>query len=339
MTRVHKENNPFWFVMRCRETEKLETLIEQYNADRETPPEDRVEEYFIPSLVVGQRVGIVFLYVRPSFFDRCNAPAAARYWKSGRVRLTFYRDGRGEAITVRPQLMKTFVNGCLEYLERLVVPARDAEIADGIEVTVRRGAFKDFKAEVYDVHYRANGICFSLAIKFFANDRYIHIHNLVPDDVKLAEQELPVFSDNLVDHLQTTLLDILRRRVYRKETDATRKADLRQLRQLYLLHHATIDDPLRAAIFDALMSICASLLGNSQEKGKYNRKIKQRLKELSCHDISGEEPARQEATAYLLTALYISTRDAAYRNELKTLVLQHLPNHKILREFLSLVRR
>lgn len=322
--------------MRCRDAKKTEALISQYNADKDVLPEDRIEEFFIPSLVVHQPINLAFLYARPFTFDQRGNTFNSRYWNSQRTRLYFYTDQNGEAVTVRPQLMNVFINGCLEYHERLTIHAKESEITEGITVTMRQGAFKDFQAEVCDVHYKASGIRFSVAIKFFANNQYIHLHDLSPDEVKLSDKEMPVFGDDLIDRIQTTLLEILRRRVNKKETEKSQEADRQQLHQYYLLHTATIDDPLLAAKFDALMSICASLGENSQERGKYNRKIKKRIKELGDQEISHDTLT---AKAYLLTALYISTKDACYRNELKTIVMQQLPTHKALREFLSLVRK
>lgn len=337
--------------MKCRDAEKIEPLIGAYNADQRVSPEDKVDDFFIPSLVISQQLAeedkksnvmrstlrhFVFLYVRPSAFDPRGNNLSTRPWNAEKTRLSFYTDGKGEAITVRPEMMMTFINGCLEYLERFEIHSKGTEIADGIEVTVRQGAFKDYKAEVYNVRYRASGIRFSIAIKFFANDQYIHIHDLTPEDVRLDNQEMPVFSDDFIDRIQATLLEIIRRRVHKKETAETQEADKQQLHQLYYLRHATIDDHLRAVQLDALMSICASLNGNSQEKRKYNRIIKRRIKELRS-----QEPDQDNliAMAYLLTALYISTQDAQYRTELKTIVMQQLPEHKALRAFLSIIRK
>ena len=365
---IRKDNKLHWFVMKCQSAEKVEAYIDQYNADALVAADDKVEDLFIPSLAIKKRAvnrtandatapsdarrsidddvknnemrsvlrHFVFLYTRPSAFDRLDNHLSTQYWNVGPTHLVHYNDGCRHAITVSPQKMNIFINGCLEYLERFEIHAKDAEISNGIEVTVRTGSFKDFKAEVYNVHYKADGIRFSIAIKFFANDRYIHIHNRRPEDVLLQDQESPVFSTDFIDRIQTALLSILRRRVNKKETTESRKADASQLRQLYYLRHAMIDDQFRSVQLDALMSVCASLMKNKQEKTKYNRIIKQRIK-----DIRSREADKKQLTAlaYLLTALFVSTKDARYRTELKQIVQNELPQHEALREFLSLVRR
>ena len=260
--------------MRCRETEKIEAFIEEYNAAKNVFPDDKIGDFFIPSLVIRKKIAeedrkskemrstlhnFVFLYVRPSAFDERNNCITTQYWNTGKTHLSFYNDRNGESITVRPEMMNVFINGCLEYLERFEIQTKEAEIEDGIEVTLRKGAFKDFKATVYNVHYKACGIRFSIAIRFFANDSYIHIHDLSPADVTLADKETPVFSDEFIERIQSTLLTILRRRKHKKETEKSRKEDIQQLHRLYYLRHSIVDDELRATQLDALMSICASL--------------------------------------------------------------------------------
>lgn len=359
---VRKANKPCWFVMRCRNAEKIEALISEYNADPEVSPDDKIEDLFIPSVVICQQIAeedrksnvmrstlrhFVFLYARPSAFDQRGNNLSTRPWNAEKTRLSFYTDGKGDAIIVRPEMMMTFINGCLEYLERFEIHPKGTGISNGIEVTVRQGAFKDYKAEVYNVRYKASGIRFSIAIRFFANDQYIHIHDLSPEDVRLDNQEMPVFSDDFIDRIQTTILGIMRRRKEEKKDAEIQEADKQQLRKLYYLRHAIIDDRLRSAQFDALMSICASLSGNSRGKSKYNRIIKNRIKELrngneNCDSLSSNQAVKQPsdlAMAYLLTALYISTKDAKYRTELKAIVMHQLPQHKTLRAFLSIIRK
>ena len=374
-TAIRKENKPHWFVMSCRDAEKIEAYIDKYNANELVAPDDKVEDLFIPALAIRKRKLVravnddpdfvdkrrpadediksnemrstlrhfVFLYTRPSAFDRLPNHLPTQYWNMGHTFLHHYNDASGRAITVSPKMMNIFISGCLEYLEKFEIHSKETEITNGIEVTVREGAFKDFKAEVYNVHYKNDGIRFSIAIKFFANDKYIRIHDRRPEDVVLANQDSPVFSADFIDRIQSGLLDILHRRLDKAHyTDKAKAADVHQLHQLYYLRHAIIDDPLRSIQLDALMSICASLLKNPVEKSKYNRILKQRLKDMRSQQSSAtmlSSVTRKTAQAYLLTALYISTKDAKYRTELKPLVLQDLPHHAPLRTFLSLIRK
>ena len=354
--------------MRCTNAERVEACIDEYNSDEQVDPENRVIDLFVPMLAMrrrttkktGERAAdiysdsadkdddrkfnelrgslrrFVFLYARPSAFEKGEGRLPSQYWNSGRGRLLHYRSGSGKEITVRNDKMTMFISGCLEYMEKFEIHAREAELTDGIQVTVRRGAFKDMEAEVYNVHYQKKGIRFSIAIKFFSNDRYIHVHDCSPEDVVPMNQYSPVFSDNFIDRIQTGVLSIMHGMSRGRQTSRSLKADREQLRQFYYMRHAIVDDELVSVQLDALMLICASLSRNGQEKTKYNKIIKQRIKSVRALDTG---KSRDVALAYLLTALFVSTRDADYRTELKQLVREKLSDHKPLCEFLSLVRK
>ena len=365
---IRKENQLHWFVMKCQNAERIETFIDEYNSSQVVSPDDKVEDFFIPSLAIRRRtvsrtdkddftyidrrrtsnedvkanemrsilLRFVFLYARPSAFDKLNNHLPTQYWNIGRTHLSHYVDGNGQAITISQRKMQVFISGCLEYLEKFEIRTKDSQISNGIQVTVREGAFKDFRAQIYNVQYKTSGIRFSIAIPFFANDGYVHIHDCRPEDVLLIDQDSPVFSDDFIDRIQTSLLAVLRRRVNKKETEDSSAADRTLLHRLYYLRHAIIDDDLRSVQLDALMSVCASLTKSKLEKSKYNRIVKKRIQEVRGWDNG---TSQQTALAYLLTALYISTNDACYRSELKQIVRNELADHKVLREFLSLIRR
>jgi transcription antitermination factor NusG len=362
---LREDNRLHWFVMRCQNAEKIEAFINEYNADAEVSNDDKVEDLFIPALAIRRRMvtreavdldvkdprqhdqdrknnelrsvmrHYVFLYARPSAFDRLDHHLPTQYWNMGHTRLFHYCDYMGEAITVPDDTMTRFISGCLEYLEHFEIRTKEAAISEGLLVTVRKGAFKDFKAEILNIHYKADGVRFTIAIRFFANDKYIYINDRRPEDVILTGQsESLVFNDDFIDRIQTALLSVFSRQVHKKETPKSHDLDLQQLRQLYYLRHAIIDDPLRSLQLDALMSLCASLSKNEPEKSKYNRIIKQRLKALR------QQPDHSpEGEAYLLAALAVSTKSPDYRDDLKRLLRHHLPTHPVLNRFLSLIRK
>lgn len=112
---VRKANNPAWFVMKCREAERIEAFVDKYNADKNVLLDDKIEDLFIPALVIAKRMAeedskgcsmrstlrhFVFLYTRPSAFDQRDNHISTQYWNDGKTRLSFYTDGQGEAITV-----------------------------------------------------------------------------------------------------------------------------------------------------------------------------------------------------------------------------------------------
>ena len=338
-TAIRKENKLHWFVMTCKRPELIDDCLDKYNADVETSQDEKVPNSFIPSIAImrkelrGSIRRFIFLQVRPSGLEKLRT----QYWNIGDTHLTHYRDGEGQEITIRDDMMQRFINGCMVYGQKFELHTKDTDFVEGMKVTINEGTFKGLEGEVYNVHFKGDGVSFSIAIKFFANDQYIHIHDRTPDFVTLHDRDSIIFDANFIDLIETSLLTILSRRVNKKKADdATLAKEDQQLTHYLYLRHAIIDDPQLNYRLDALMSISATLSKSAQEKSRYNSIIKQNIKTLRQ-----EEPdiTTQTALAYQLTALYLSTRDAQYRDELKPLVLHQLPEHPALRKFLSLVRK
>lgn len=360
---IFEENKLHWFVMMCQRSERIEDFIDEFNAREDIKETNRVQDYFIPYLAIRRRSvsrqvpdftqagddrrgddqdrksnelrndmrHFVFILATPKALGLLRQ----QYWHIGHTYLRHLRDRQGNEIVVRAEMMEIFINACLEYREKFELHTKNDDIVEGVKVIVRNGAFKDFKAEVYNIHYKGDGIRFSIAIRFFANDKYVHIHDRTPEDVSLVDGNSIVFNADFIDRLESGILSILSRKVNKKITDETKKEDVRQLKEYYKLRHALIDDSMLGLRLDALMSICASLSKNDLEKSKYNRILKQHTSQI----LNGEQtPSSHIAHAYLLAALFISTKDPKFRNQLKTVVHQYLPEHQSLRRFVSLIR-
>lgn len=358
-----ERNELHWFVMRCRRAEKLERHFQTFNES--CKEDDRIEEYFIPALVIRQRKVLphsdgdgyshpvsrpgeaastesntmrstlrhfVFLRVRPSAFESI----CCERWNGGSTRLYHCRDGKGQELVATDSTMRRFMDACLEYGGKFDVITQSRPITEGVTVIVRDGAFKDLEAKVVNVQFQGDGVHFSMAIRLFSNS-YAYVHDCRPDDVILRDEDSNVFSAAYLDRIQDSVFSILRLRVNGQETEEMKDADTQQLREYYRLRHATITDPLLSVRFDAMMSICASLTGNKSGKSKYNKLLKRRLKDCEIKDPSAE--SNSESMAYCLTALFISTRDPKYRSELKSLVSQHMSAGHRLHAVIAIIRK
>ena len=360
-----KINRPTWFVMLCHDVRRVQAYLDEYNG-LDISEDDKVSDIFIPSMVIkrrkagrfasehaderrnAQRTGdralasnrireemieFVFLLVRPSALTLVHS----QYWNVGRTRLRHYYDRNGQEITVSEKRMQLFVTACLEYSGQFELRADDSSFREGVVMTVSRGPLKNFPATIYNIHYKADGIRFSMSVRFFENGKDIKVHNRTPADV-LPPQGSIVFNDHFIDHIENRLLLMLSRRVNRKETDETRQHDRRQLEEMRYFQYVLVDDPALALRLDALMLVRATLTGSQQNKSKYNTIIRQHIKELRLRGDCGTAVG-YASLAYQLAALCVSTADPVYRDELKTLVRDHLQDNAPLRRFLSLIRR
>ena len=333
-----------WYVMRCHKAEQADKLIDDFNKTADDICQ--VVDRFIPAVHFRKNANsrpeevkmgntlrrFVFLKVRPTglyALDQEN-------WQRSRdLRIYHYRDRGGHELTTTDAMMNRFKDACVEYgakFEICTLPSAFDEIIKGITVKVRDGAFKGLDAEVVEVHNQGNAVRFTIAVKLFGNN-YAYIHDCQKQDVIISDSDIPVFSLRFVSQVEAFLLETLRQKVRDKHLSDEVTT---QLRDYYRFCNATFaDDHLRDR-FDALMSVCASLLRNTSGKTRYNKRLKLRKKALADQPATA---ATQTSLAWLLIALFVSTRDAGYRTELKSLVSSMTaPSHSIC-HFLAVIRK
>lgn len=354
-----------WYVMKCRKAADIAAEIDAYSSNPDIAEPYRIDKYFIPAKVVlrkpvakpvsedrptaEERVradaaqrsnsihstlrSFVFLHIRPSGL----AALAAQNWNSDACRLYHYRDYYGEEVTASQGMMDRFIDACMEYGSKLEICTVQQEISKGITVTVREGAFAGLEAEVTDLQYKAEGIRFTIAVRLFAKGNYAYVHDCTPEDVIVSDKESYVFNADLIHSIEDYLLTVLKRRVRHRESQEETKDNDAQIREYYRLHNSTIADADLAIKFDALMSVCATMLKSSNAKAKYIKILKRHIKEIRQGILSLKD--EQKCMAYLLSALFLSTKDPAYRAGLKEIVQTHIPSGDILHRHLAILRQ
>lgn len=350
-----RENKLEWYVMKCRKAAdvaaNIDATIDGYEKNGSAIPEqNRIVSYFIPAKTIERQTvtksdanvqqtqverfrqeaalhsnairntlrNFVFLQIRPSGL----AVLAEESWNGEAKRIFHYRDYSGEEVTVTKKMMSCFMEACMEFGSKLeictVQDKQKNEITQGITVTVREGAFAGLEAEVVSLQYKTEGLRFTIAVKLFSNGSYAYVHDRKPEDVIIPDKESYVFNTNFIDRIEDSLLTILKRRVKRKESPEEMEDNNQLIRSYYQLHNARIEKKDLAVRYDAIMSICASMLKSSSAKSKYAKLMKRRMKEVRQQPTDYVNSSR--CLAYLLSALFLCTKDPVYRDELKTIL-------------------
>ena len=342
--RRRKQNKLEWYVMRCRKVDEVDKSIDDFN--KHVDDIRQVVDRFVPAahfrkdsksrpeeVKMGNTLRhFVFLKIRPAGLEALDQ----EHWQRSRdYRLYHYRDRDGHELTTTDSMMARFRDACVEYgakFEICTLPTEDEKIVEGITVKVREGVFKGLDAEVVQVHNQGNAVRFTIAVKLFGNN-YAYIHDCQEQDVVISDSDSPVFSLRFVDQVEAFLLDTLRQKVrYKHLPDEAYE----QLRDYYRLCNVTFADEHLRDRFDALMSVCASLLRNTSGKTRYNKRLKARIKVLSGQKAT---LSSQTSLAWLLIALFVSTRDADYRTELKSLLSSMTTPVESVSRFLAVIRK
>ena len=304
----------------------------------------------------------VFLLIRPSGLEALRN----QRWNAGNRHIYHYRDLNGDEVTATQAMMDRFIDACLEFGNKLEICTLSKDIKEGIKVKVRDGAFAGLDAEVVSLQYKADGLRFTIAVRLFADGNYAYVHDQKPEDVIVADNDSFVFNSDFIEGMENAILTILRRKIKHREDKEERANNDEQIRQYYRLHRAAIASETIAIKFDALMAICAAMLRIDSAKSRYIRNLKRRAKELrrqvstlhpspstlhqespstlhpspsTLHQESPSTLDNHRGLAYCLAALFFTTRDAAYRSELKKTVQDHLSNDDTLRRYVAILRQ
>ena len=216
------------------------------------------------------------------------------YWNKGRVRLNYYKDIDGIDAIIPDVLMHQFIQACIQRRERFSLSPHVRSIEKGATVTIRRGAFKDLQAEVFQVTHTSSGIRLTLSIEFFAGTQDIRLYDKTLEDIELANDDNFVISNDFLAHVEELLLTILERKVSRYaglDADKARLEDMRKLNLLSIYHTFETTDPQLSTRYDALMLICATLRQDPESRSHYNKLCKHHLKSLLPSLPSSPSPA------------------------------------------------
>ena len=205
------------------------------------------------------------------------------YWNQGRVRLCHYKNIDGADAIIPDVLMRQFIQACIQRSERFTLSPHVRSIEKGTTVTIRRGAFKDLQAEVFQVTHTSSGIRLTLSIEFFGGTQDIRLYDKTLGDIELETDEDFVISNDFLNHVEQLLLTVLERKVSRYaglDADKARLEDMRKLNLLSIYHTFETTDRHLSARYDALMLICAALRQDSDARSHYNSLCKHHLKSL-----------------------------------------------------------
>ena len=171
-----------------------------------------------------------------------------------------------------------------------------------------------------------------VSMNVFNRAMSINFTNLKFGDVTFKDAaNARLFAENPVTQFEEEIIDILSHWYNSQNKDTTREDDVRRLRRLAAFDRIFIetDDKDYPRIL-GLRLICATLR-QSARKSKLEEQVRQTLKGKSAPSSYDE--------AYLMTALFIATKKACYRDAVKNYRNAHPDCPDTLRRFLSIVKK
>ena len=281
--------------------------------------------------------------------ERIRAIVSSDWNAKARLRLNYYRDTNHHEVIVSDaevrMLMDTIQNRHLQfYIDQ---PLDD--FAEGDKVILQMQPWTGKHGVVKKVALKHGQLCMTISMNILGRTKSINFTDVRVGDVLFEDPERGrMLTDNPIDNYEEEIIDLLSHRFGSRYTDDVAEQDRFRLRRLATYDRIYVDDADEHARFVALKLICAYLLKNAQKRDLYLHQVLSLLpsaeasvvdcKLSNCKLSNCKLVASTSAEAYLMTALFIVTRQAHWRTAVKDYRTSHPDCPVILRRFHAILK-
>ena len=234
-----------------------------------------------------------------------------REWnRNGRLHLYQYRTTDGTPLRVLDDEMRRFIDTLRNRQLRYYIGQPVDAMKVGDTVTLRIAPWQGRKATVTRVEIRGGKTKLTVTLDILGNLTRVTFPDVREGDVTFDDETMGrLLKGNMLGNFEDEMVAILNQRFGHSLSDEERRRVFTRLSRLYGYRSVAIDEPDIQRRFTALMLICASLIGDKENKQQY-------VKQLKCWLDRIYEPTT-DTEAYLVLALFVAQRDPALREALK----------------------
>ena len=362
----HKSLETRWYVMLHRNPQWIETMLEKEQKGELLNPlqqslglQPEPFEYYVPYLYMRpdvsdeiRRIFHHFVFVRAS--EKRIQELVASDWNTlTRQRLVHYRSKSGSQITISDQELQQLRD--IIYNSQLkiffgVPTAAVREMAVGSRVLLRIKNWENHPGIIERIRLRKDGVSIRVSFNILGRTKSVTFDDLHDGDITYADDNTQrLISGNLIRNFEHEVALVLGH--WFGKTPAEKKLQYAiRLRRLYAYSDIQIDEDDDLRQFTSLMLICATLLSQAEASEQYRTQLWQWLIHGNTTDLntSGsqivayDDPNRiatmTYTDAYMMLALFVSTRNPHLRDAVKAYRKQHPDCPEILGTLINKVR-
>ena len=348
--------NPQWIETMLEKEQKGE-LLNPLQQSLGLQPEPF--EYYVPYLYMRpdvsdeiRRIFHHFVFVRAS--EKRIQELVASDWNTlTRQRLVHYRSKSGSQITISDQELQQLRD--IIYNSQLkiffgVPTAAVREMAVGSRVLLRIKNWENHPGIIERIRLRKDGVSIRVSFNILGRTKSVTFDDLHDGDITYADDNTQrLISGNLIRNFEHEVALVLGH--WFGKTPAEKKLQYAiRLRRLYAYSDIQIDEDDDLRQFTSLMLICATLLSQAEASEQYRTQLWQWLIHGNTTDLntSGsqivayDDPNRiatmTYTDAYMMLALFVSTRNPHLRDAVKAYRKQHPDCPEILGTLINKVR-
>ena len=362
----HKSLETRWYVMLHRNPQWIETMLEKEQKGELLNPlqqslglQPEPFEYYVPYLYMRpdvsdeiRRIFHHFVFVRAS--EKRIQELVASDWNTlTRQRLVHYRSKSGSQITISDQELQQLRD--IIYNSQLkiffgVPTAAVREMAVGSRVLLRIKNWENHPGVIERIRLRKDGVSIRVSFNILGRTKSVTFDDLHDGDITYADDNTQrLISGNLIRNFEHEVALVLGHWFGKISAEKKLQYAIR-LRRLYAYSDIQIDEDDDLRQFTSLMLICATLLSQTEASEQYRTQLWQWLIHRNATDLntSGsqivayDDPDRiatmTYTDAYMMLALFVSTRNPHLRDAVKVYRKQHPDCPEILGTLINKVR-
>ena len=339
----------YWYVMNHLEPQRIDKLLKAENEQRAKYGSQKPVFYLIPHLYMERKTppddnasneagdldslrSILhnFVFIKSSK-NEIDQLLYSEWNRNGRLQLRYYRTSDGRPIRLTEKEMTPFIALFVEHRQRFSLRRYGKGAPAQRTVHIKRGLFKDYQAEVIKMNRTADGVKLTLGIPVFNNEFTLELHECADTDVDIiGGQANQLMEPHFIEDMEKGLFDILRRVIFRRGTDETRRQDQKLLDSYSIFNYLKFDDTVKQTHYQTLMLLCATLRRDQDTKATLIRELRSLLRH-------PEVPLTDEE-AFVTAVLFVATRKGPFRKAAKEYCQTHEVTSQALIQLMPLVK-
>ena len=265
--------------------------------------------------------------------NRVDELIASDWNMKARLHLYYYRDHEGKRVVVSDAEIQRLMSAFKDQTLKFFIGQPIDEFAAGDKVILNIASWAGQKGIIKDICLKKGKLNMTISLNIFNRTKSINFTDLKTGDITFEDPvKAKLFSGNPIDHFEEEVIDILSHKYGHVVSEDMRQADTTRLKRLAAFDKLYMEtDDVDYSRFLALRLICAVLRQHKKKEEALRQEVEKHLADKSCPTTADE--------AYLMTALFISTRLAKYRDAVKAYRNIHPDCPDILRRYHSIVKK
>lgn len=304
----------------------IETMLHMEQQGESCPVKSDSFDYFVPYLFMRpdstdeiREIFHHFVFIRASQ-ERLRAMVESEWNTRSRLHLRYYRDRSGKNITISEeeyqQLRSTILNRQLKiFFGKPVEPVGQMAVGDRVTLLIDDWHGKQGKIE--RIRLKKGRVSMTVAVDILGHTKSVNFEDLHDGDVIFSDHDTEqLLTGNLISNIEGPIATMLEH-YFRKDNAELMRRDFPRLNRYFSYANIQIDSEEDRLCFTSLMLMCAVMLRESAVVERYQRQLSEWLGEVTV--------PRSDTDAYVMLALFVTTRNPRYRDAVKSYRKTH-PN-------------